>query len=69
MSKQTNIFGIVLTVAVALWDIDAMRPHIAAHSWVTLGYVALFLIGHVVDAVALGSISYSGSLKVLYATQ
>lgn len=67
MSKRVNIFGIVLTVAVALWDIDAMRPHVTAHSWVTLAYVCVFFIGHVVDAVALGSISYSGSLKVLYA--
>jgi hypothetical protein len=41
--------GVLLISAVSVWDIDAMRPHIAQHSWVTLGYVSLFLIGHVTD--------------------
>ena len=43
--------GFLLITAVTLWDVDAMRPHIAAHSWLTLGYVSIFLIGHLIDMV------------------
>lgn len=46
--------GVLLISAVSVWDIDAMRPHIAQHSWVTLGYVSMFLIGHVTDYLTIG---------------
>lgn len=46
--------GVFLISAVAMWDVDAMRPHVAAHSWVTLGYVSLFLVGHLTDYLTIG---------------
>jgi pimeloyl-ACP methyl ester carboxylesterase len=33
---------------------DAMRPHIAAHSWGTLAFVALFFIVHLSDYLTVG---------------
>lgn len=55
-----------MLAAVALWDMDAMRPHVAAHSWLTLAYVSIFLIEHMVSGISLGSISFGKSLKALY---
>jgi hypothetical protein len=52
--KTTSIFGFVLIIAVLAWDADAMRPHVAAHSWVTLAYVSLFFVGHLVDYLTVG---------------
>jgi hypothetical protein len=33
---------------------DAMRPHIAAHSWATLAFVALYLIVHLSNYFTVG---------------
>jgi hypothetical protein len=41
---------------VCLWDCDAMVPHIVAHSWLTLSYVSVFLVGHVLDYLTVGRI-------------
>ena len=41
-ANAARIFGIILIVLISAWDMDAMRPHIAAHSWGTLALVALF---------------------------
>lgn len=46
--------GLVLIIAVLAWDADAMRPHIAAHSWLTLVYVSIFFVGHLVDYLTIG---------------
>jgi hypothetical protein len=43
-----------MILMVSAWDMDAMRPHIAAHSWYTLAFVALFLIVHVSDYLTVG---------------
>jgi hypothetical protein len=40
-----------------LWDLDAWRPHIAAHSWVTLGYVALMTAGHLGDLMTINRLT------------
>jgi hypothetical protein len=52
--KMARIFGLVMIVLVGAWDVDAMRPHIAAHSWYTLALVALFLVAHVGDYLTVG---------------
>lgn len=44
----------VMIVLVSAWDVDAMRPHIAAHSWYTLAFVALFLAAHLGDYLTVG---------------
>jgi hypothetical protein len=49
-----QIFGLVMIVLVSAWDVDAMRPHIAAHSWYTLAFVALFLAAHLGDYLTVG---------------
>jgi hypothetical protein len=54
--SAVSIFGVVMMIAIAAWDIDAMRPHVAAHSWLTLGYVSLFLVTHVCDYFTAGQI-------------
>ena len=51
---MARIFGMVMIVLVSAWDVDAMRPHIAAHSWYTLAFVALFLAAHLVDYLTVG---------------
>ena len=53
-ANAARIFGIVLIVLISAWDMDAMRPHIAAHSWGTLGLVALFLVVHLSDYLTVG---------------
>jgi hypothetical protein len=50
------VFGLILFIAIAAWDVDAMRPHIAAHSWTTLAFVSLFLAAHLSDYVTIGRI-------------
>lgn len=51
---MARIFGMVMIVLVSAWDVDAMRPHIAAHSWYTLAFVTLFLAAHLVDYLTVG---------------
>ena len=53
-ANTARIFGIILIVLISAWDMDAMRPHIAAHSWGTLGLVALFLVVHLSDYLTVG---------------
>jgi hydrogenase/urease accessory protein HupE len=48
---------LILVVSVSLWDVDAMRVHISAHSWTTLAYVSIFLVGHLTDLLTIGRIS------------
>jgi hypothetical protein len=55
-TKMARLFGLIMIVLVGAWDIDAMRPHIAAHSWYTLALVALFLVAHVGDYLTVGRI-------------
>lgn len=43
-----------MIVMVSAWDMDAMRIHIAARSWYTLAFVALFLVVHVSDYLTVG---------------
>jgi hypothetical protein len=52
--KTTPMVGLVLIIAVLGWDADAMIPHVEAHSWVTLAYVSLFFVGHLVDYLTVG---------------
>jgi hypothetical protein len=52
--KTRSITGLILIIAVLAWDADAMRPHVAAHSWVTLAYVCVFFVGHLVDYLTVG---------------
>lgn len=63
---MAKLVGIFITVCTLLWDIDAMRPHVAAHSWLTLAYVSLFFVGHAVDALTTGFVTFSGGAKKLY---
>jgi hypothetical protein len=53
-TSVAQIFGLVMIVLVSAWDVDAMRPHIAAHSWYTLAFVALFLAAHLGDYLTVG---------------
>jgi hypothetical protein len=54
-SVQTaEVFGLVLITLICAWDMDAMRPHIAAHSWATLAFVALYLIVHLSNYFTVG---------------
>lgn len=48
--------GLVLIIAVLVWDADAMKAHVVAHSWLTLAYVSIFFIGHLVDYLTIGRI-------------
>jgi hypothetical protein len=52
--KIARLFGFILFVLISAWDVDAMRPHIAAHSWTTLAFVSLFLAAHLSDYFTLG---------------
>lgn len=53
-ATTTRLFGLILVTAISAWDIDAMRPHIAAHSWSTLAFVLLFLAAHLSDYLTVG---------------
>ncbi|MGA9718552.1 MAG: hypothetical protein WBQ79_09760, partial [Acidobacteriaceae bacterium] len=53
-TNMAQVFGMVMIVLVSAWDVDAMRPHIAAHSWYTLAFVALFLAAHLGDYLTVG---------------
>lgn len=55
-AKAARLFGIIMILMVSAWDMDAMRPHIAAHSWYTLAFVALFLIVHLSDYLTVGQL-------------
>lgn len=37
-----------------------MVPHIAAHSWLTLIYVSLFFVSHLVDYLTIGRLMNRG---------
>jgi hypothetical protein len=51
-----RLFGVILILLVSGWDVDAMRAHIAAHSWTTLAFVSLFLAAHLSDYLTVGRI-------------
>jgi hypothetical protein len=51
---RAKYVGVVLIVLVSLWDCDAMRAHIVAHSWVTLAWVSLYLVAHLSDFATIG---------------
>src|ERR1700750_672478 len=53
-ATAARVFGLVHFIAIAAWDIDAMRPHIAAHSWTTLAFVSLFLAAPLSDYFTVG---------------
>jgi hypothetical protein len=53
-AKAARLFGLIMILMVTAWDMDAMRPHIAAHSWYTLAFVALFLAVHLSDYLTVG---------------
>ena len=55
-ANAARIFGAILIALICAWDMDAMRPHIAAHSWGTLAFVALFLIVHLSNYLTVGRI-------------
>jgi hypothetical protein len=55
-AKAARLFGLIMIIMVSAWDMDAMRPHIAAHSWYTLAFVALFLIVHLSDYFTVGQL-------------
>jgi hypothetical protein len=53
-TKIARAFGLVMILFVGAWDVDAMRPHLAAHSWYTLMLVGLFLAAHLGDYLTVG---------------
>jgi hypothetical protein len=53
-TKMARAVGVVMIVLIGGWDVDAMRPHIAAHSWYTLMLVGLFLAAHLGDYLTVG---------------
>ena len=53
-AKTAQLFGVILMVLICAWDMDAMRPHIAAHSWATLAFVSLYLLVHLSNYVTVG---------------
>ncbi len=55
-AKAARLLGLIMIIMVSAWDMDAMRPHIAAHSWYTLAFVALFLIVHLSDYFTVGQL-------------
>jgi hypothetical protein len=54
--KAAKLLGLVMITLVCAWDVDAMRVHIVAHSWLTLSYVSIFLAGHMLDYLTVGRI-------------
>jgi len=55
-AQAARLFGLIMILMVSAWDMDAMRPHIAAHSWYTLAFVALFLVVHLSDYLTVGQL-------------
>lgn len=53
-AQSAQLFGIILMVLICAWDMDAMRPHIAAHSWATLAFVSLYLAVHLLNYLTVG---------------
>lgn len=56
ISRTHRCFGLALAIAVAINDVDAMRVHVAMHSWLTLAYVSIFFVGHLTDYLTIGRI-------------
>jgi hypothetical protein len=52
-----KLAGSVLITLVLAWDVDAMRPHVAAHSWLTLAYVSVFFVAHLTDYLTTGMLA------------
>src|SRR6201996_7124318 len=70
-----RLFGFTLILLVSAWDVDAMRAHIAAHSWTTLAFVSLFLAAHLSDYLTVGRIvnrfdplAFAGANEIAIAT-
>jgi hypothetical protein len=53
-ARTAQIFGAILIILISAWDMDAMRPHIAAHSWATLAFVSVYLVVHISNYVTVG---------------
>ena len=53
-AKPAQLFGVILTLLICAWDMDAMRPHIAAHSWTTLTLVSIYLVVHLSNYLTVG---------------
>jgi hypothetical protein len=53
-ATTARVFGFILFLLICAWDVDAMRPHIAARSWTTLAFVSLFLAAHLSDYLTIG---------------
>jgi hypothetical protein len=53
-ATTARVVGFILFLLICAWDVDAMRPHIAAHSWTTLAFVSLFLAAHLSDYLTIG---------------
>ena len=53
-TKIARAFGLVMILLVGAWDMDAMRPHLAAHSWYTLFLVGLFFAAHLGNYLTVG---------------
>jgi hypothetical protein len=54
--------GGMLLMAVTLYHVDAMMPHIAAQSWYTLAIVATLMVGNwafIATAMRVGSLAES----------
>lgn len=52
-----RITGALMIIAVLAWDVDAMVPHVAARSWLTLAYVSIFFVGHLLDYLTTGTLA------------
>jgi hypothetical protein len=53
-ATTARVVGFIVFLLICAWDVDAMRPHIAAHSWTTLAFVSLFLAAHLSDYLTIG---------------
>jgi uncharacterized membrane protein YgdD (TMEM256/DUF423 family) len=53
-SNIAQVIGLILIVLIGAWDMDAMRAHIARHSWTTLALVATYLFVHVSNYLTVG---------------
>jgi hypothetical protein len=53
-SNTAQLIGLILIALICAWDMDAMRAHIARHSWTTLALVATYLFVHVSNYLTVG---------------
>jgi hypothetical protein len=53
-ANTAQLFGLILIVLVSAWDMDAMRAHIARHSWTTLAIVISYLFVHLFNYLTVG---------------